>query len=450
MNRRRKQSIWLRRNLPLLIAVAALVLLVLIIVLVARGCSKGSDTVIQAKAFSTGTTIDLPLSAELNESDFVSYGGYQFTTKKKLSALSKLITKNNDGVTAETYTNSYGDCGVYTKPNESGGKDTWCLYVKDPKNTNEQWYFFMGEHREIALDSGTLDMLLPLHLISDASLRDTMFAAIQPGTPYTCGVSKLPDGQTLSGLFRTFYEESGLYTVTTSDKGFTLVPRGGAQELMFQFDEQDTNGQFMITVPQAAEPQPSTSAVVTYCKDDPVTLPEIDAAELSAVLIEANYKKTGKTADYQYTVDVGGQIYEVALDWKDNTWNGSVRYNGQVAMLVTKSSCTIASIFASNHLGGTPERDTAKWPADVQELVITPKAESMATTNDVNVRSAPSTNSEVLMTMPTDTVVAVIGVSEETEDGAWYEIWYNEVCAYMNAKYVKPVASAAAPATTEE
>ena len=51
MNKRRKQSIWLRRNLPLLIAAAALVLLVLIIVLVARGCSKGSDTVIRAKAF---------------------------------------------------------------------------------------------------------------------------------------------------------------------------------------------------------------------------------------------------------------------------------------------------------------------------------------------------------------------------------------------------------------
>ena len=218
MNKRRKQSIWLRRNLPLLIAAAALVLLVLIIVLVARGCSKGSDTVIRAKAFSTGTTIELPLSAELNESDFVSYGGYQFTTKKKLSALSKLITKNNEGITAETYTNSYGECGVYTKTNESGGTDSWCLYVKDPKNTNEKWYFFMGEHREIALDSGTLDLLLPLHLITDASLRDTMFAAVQPGTPYTCGIDKLPDGQTLSGLFRAFYEASGLYTVTTSDK----------------------------------------------------------------------------------------------------------------------------------------------------------------------------------------------------------------------------------------
>ena len=245
-------------------------------------------------------------------------------------------------------------------------------------------------------------------------------------------------------MFRAFYEASGLYTVTTSDKGFTLVPRGGAQELMFQFDEQDTNGQFMITVPQAAEPQPSTSAVVTYGSDHPVTLPESDAAALSTVLLQANYKKTGKTADYRYSVDLGGQIYEVALDWKDNTWNGSVRYNGQVAMLVTKSSCTVASIFASNHLGGTPERDTAKWPADVQELAITPKAESMATTNDVNVRSAPSTNSEVFMTMPTDTVVAVTGVSDETDDGAWYEIWYNEVCAYLNAKYVKSISSAAA------
>ena len=321
MNKRRKQSIWLRRNLPLLIAAAALVLLVLIIVLVARGCSKGSDTVIRAKAFSTGTTIELPLSAELNESDFVSYGGYQFTTKKKLSALSKLITKNNEGITAETYTNSYGECGVYTKTNESGGTDSWCLYVKDPKNTNEKWYFFMGEHREIALDSGTLDLLLPLHLITDASLRDTMFAAVQPGTPYTCGIDKLPDGQTLSGMFRAFYEASGLYTVTTSDKGFTLVPRGGAQELMFQFDEQDTNGQFMITVPQAAEPQPSTSAVVTYGSDDPVSLSESDAAALSTVLLQANYKKTGKTADYRYSVDLGGDLIPLP---KEKTADGKL------------------------------------------------------------------------------------------------------------------------------
>ena len=444
MNRRRKQGIWLRRNLPLLVAAAALILLVLIIVLVARGCSKSSDTVIQAKAFSTGTTIDLPLSANLNAADFTSYGGYQFTTKKKLSAMSKLITKNNEGVTAATYTNSYGDCAVYTKASESGGTDTWCLYVTDPKNTNENWYFFMGEHRELALESGALDMLLPLHLVSDASLRDTMYASIQPGTPYTCGIDKLPEGQTLSGMFRTFYEESGLYTVTSSDKGFTLVPRGGSQELVFQFDEQDTAGQFMITVPQTAEPQPSTSAIVTYGKDDPVTLPEEDAAALSAVLTQANYKKTGKTADYQYSVDLGGQLYEVALDWKDDTWNGSVRYNGQVAMLVTRSSCTIASIFATNGLGGTPARDASTWPSDVQTLAITPKAESMATTNDVNVRTAPSTNSDVLMTMPTDTVVAVTGVTDETEDGAWYEIWYNEVCAYLNAKYVRSISSAAA------
>ena len=229
MKKRRKQGLWLRRNLPLLIAAAALVLLILIIVLVAKGCSKTSDTTIQAEAFSTKTTIGLPVSAELNSADFVSYGGYQFTTKKSLSAMSKLVTKNNDGVTAESFTNSYGTCAVFTKANESGGTDTWCLYAKDPQNT-KNWYIFMGEHRELALESGTLDLLLPLHLITDAELLDTMFATLQPGTPYTCGLDKLPDGQTLSSLFRTFYETSGLYTVTGSDSGFTLVPRGGARK----------------------------------------------------------------------------------------------------------------------------------------------------------------------------------------------------------------------------
>ena len=83
--------------------------------------------------------------------------------------MSKLVTKNNDGVTAESFTNSYGTCAVFTKANESGGTDTWCLYAKDPQNT-KNWYIFMGEHRELALESGTLDLLLPLHLITDAEL----------------------------------------------------------------------------------------------------------------------------------------------------------------------------------------------------------------------------------------------------------------------------------------
>lgn len=446
--KRRKQGMWLRRNLPLIIAAAALVLLVLIIVLVARGCSSSGGETVQARAFSTGTVIELPLSSKttgVNVADFSAYGGYQFESGKKLSSLSKLVVKNNEGVTAQTVSNSYGDCAVFTKTNESGGTDSWCLYVKDPNNTKENWYFFMGEHREIQLESGAMDMLLPLHLITDAALRDTMYAPVVPETVYTCGVEKLEEGQTLSGLFRTFYEQSGLYTITAADNGFTLVPRGGSQELIFQFDEQQNSGQFMITLPQQTEPQPTASAVVSYGKEDPVTLSEEASLSLSSILLQANYKKTGKTADYKYTVDLDGQSYEIALDWKDNTWNCSVRYNGQVAILVTKSSCTVASIFAANGVGGTPKRDTSIWPD--AELEITVKTESMATTNDVNVRSAPTTTSEVYMTMPTDTVVAVTAVTGETNDGEWYEIWYNEVCAYLNAKYVKSISSAAA--TTE-
>ena len=86
-----------------------------------------------------------------------------------------------------------------------------------------------------------------------------------------------------------------------------------------------------------------------------------------------------------------------------------MRYNGQVAMLVTKSSCTVASIFASNHLGGTPERDTAKWPADVQELAITPKAESLSTPHHAHAPSPPLPTQSFSQPSPPR---AVIGVSE--------------------------------------
>ena len=70
--------------------------------------------------------------------------------------------------------------------------------------------------------------------------------------------------------------------------------RGGAQELTFQFDEQDGSGRFMISVPQNTEPQPTASAVVTYGKDDPVTLPEDASVALSTVLLQANYKRPAR------------------------------------------------------------------------------------------------------------------------------------------------------------
>lgn len=425
---KRRQSSWVRRRLPMLVAIAAIVLLVLIIVLIARGCSKKPSEGIEAKAFSTGTVITLPVNAELNNGDFVSYGGYQFETGKKLGSMAKLVTKNNDGVTGTSYSNSYGVCWVFTRKNDAG-TDSWCLYQRDPGQT-KNWYIFMGEHREVSLPTGAFDTLLPLHLITDAALRDSMFGRIELGTPYSCGCDKMPEGQTIAGMFRAFYEESNLYNVSTSEMGFTLVPKGSAQQLIFQFN--DDGSKFMVTVPEDTEPEPTANATVRSGSGDPVTLIENDALSLSSILLQSNFKRTGKPADYTYTADLDGKSYELSLEWKDNTWAASVHCDDGFAVLTTRNACTVAAILANNLVGDMPAR------SDEVTASFAAMPTCMATTTGLNVRSQPSTNSTRLATLQENTAVAVIAKS----DDGWYEVLYNDKRAYMSADYLKAVYSA--------
>ena len=59
----------------------ALLLAAVLLVSLFAGCSKKSDqTGIPAAAFYTGSVLTLPVKAELNEGDYVSYGGHQFTS----------------------------------------------------------------------------------------------------------------------------------------------------------------------------------------------------------------------------------------------------------------------------------------------------------------------------------------------------------------------------------
>ena len=149
----------------------ALLLAAVLLVSVFAGCSKKkADSGIPAAAFYTGTVLRLPLKAELNEGDYVSYGGHQFTSSKKLAKMAELISKNNDTVTAAAYTNAHGACWLFSQQTTSG-MEYWCLYQSDPGNTKNQ-YIFSGMHRILSLSGGDLDMLLPLHLISDSGIRD--------------------------------------------------------------------------------------------------------------------------------------------------------------------------------------------------------------------------------------------------------------------------------------
>ena len=162
--------------------IALLAALCLLVSLLA-GCSAGgTDNGIPAAAFSSGNVLTLPVKATLNEGDYVSYGGYHFETKTKLAKMAKLITKNNENVTAANYDNAYGAAVLFTRDTGSG-VESWCLYQQDPTHISN-WYVFMGCHREVSMPDGILDMLLPLHLISDSYLRDNMGSRLALDTAY--------------------------------------------------------------------------------------------------------------------------------------------------------------------------------------------------------------------------------------------------------------------------
>lgn len=413
----------MKKTLALLLAaVMALSLLV--------GCSKKTDEGgIPAAAFHTGTVLRLPLDAELNEGDFISYGGHQFTSKKKLAKMSDLITKNNETITAAAYTNAHGECRLFSQQTTSG-TEYWCLYQADPGNAKNQ-YIFSGMHRILSLDDGSLDLLVPLHLISDSGIRDNMGSRLTLGREYACGVQDADS--TVAALFQTFYQSAGLYRITASGNGFTLALNDVSSklQLQFSFSEHDDSNWFAITDVTVHEPEPVEELSVTWTADAesaPVvtTISGSDAMQLSALLIAFDYTAGATDVVYPYSVDLGNGKYSLRLVWKENAWSGTAEYNGKTSALNTRTASIVAALLAVNDL----------MPAEApsEELDVSALIDCMATTNDVNVRSAPSTSSTILVTLPTNSPVAVTGKTDN-----WYQILYGEQYAYMSADYLRAV-----------
>ena len=424
MKRRRRQR---QRMLMLL---GAVVLLAVVLIIIISSCSKkNQDGGITAQAFSTQGELTLPISAELNSADFVSYGGYQFETSKRLSKMAKLVTKNNENVTAASYSNSYGDSVLFTRDTGSG-VESWCLYQKDPANISN-YYIFMGCHREAALPDGALEILLPLHLISDSYLRDNMGSRLSVDTAYACGDNNADT--TMQEAFKAFYQASGLYNMITLDTGFILTDKTTNREVEFSFEESESTSWFTIksTIPEEPEPSSRVQLSKTDAADaEPVELSESDAITLSTILINASYKAGTTATEFPYKATMNGADYMIDVTWKDDTWSASVQSGDQTARFTTKQACTVAAILASNHVMTMKDDETA-WPEEAGN--VTPMGACMVTDNDVNVRTSPSTDGSILMTMLESSAVAVSG---QTENG-WCQIVYNDQFAYMSADYLK-------------
>jgi hypothetical protein len=396
------------------------------------GCGASSGTPVQAAAFSTGDTLALAVSAELNNGDFVSYGGYQFQTTKKLADMADLITKKNEGVTAEAVESAYGTCYLFTK--DAGTvKDTWCLYQQDPANI-QNWYIFVGTHRKVNLGNEDLDILLPLQYVSDSYLRDSMANRVEPDTPYACNLKDA--GQDVAALFKDFYETSGMYSVTDGENGgFTIAAlQGDATPLTFTFESSSGGSYFTVTPPVTDEDtQPDVSATVVWSgaqTGEPAAIAGTDAQLLQSALTGLSYGSGTAAESYDYKVTIDGTEYEVSVLWAENAWSGSAQTKDGAADLTARQAASLAAVFGGNKLiaaaGGKES-----WPSSI-DATLTEAAACMKVTANVNVRSAPDKTGEVLSTMPSGSLAAVTG---STSNG-WYEVLYGQKLAYMSADYL--------------
>lgn len=406
----------------------ALVLAAVLLLTMFAGCSGKSDTVISATAFGTESVLALPLKAELNQGDFISYGGFQFETSKSLEKMSSLILENNENVVSETCVNAYGECRLFTRQ-EGGYTDSWCLYALDPANMSD-WYIFCGAKREIETKDGTVDLLLPLHLISDHFVRDNMGNRLALDTQYACGLQDAE--KSMEELFSSFYQFSGHYSVTQLDDGFSVLPAQGMPiELKFTFSNHDETDWFTITDVTERDPEPTEKVSVRWVPDDPGAEPfskELiaeDALQLSALLIRQFYDTGAAIVDYPYLIDADGEIYNARVFWENNAWAGAAEHGGNTATFTTEDACEFAALMYINGLHALTE--------DVAVENLLPMAACMKATTEVNIRFEPSTSGAIMRTSVPDEPFAIVG-----RTGDWYQILMgNQQLVYMNADYLK-------------
>ncbi len=407
----------------------ALLLAVVMIVLVFAGCSGKKDNTIPAAAFYTENVLSLPMKTELNSGDYLTYGGHQFQSKTKLDKMAKQILRANDDVQSAAYTNAYGKCWLFTAES-TGGKDSWCLYQQDPANT-KNLYIFSGMHRELNTVDGVMDLLLPLHLISDSYIRDNMGSRLELDAGYSCGAEKVE--ASMQELFRAFYQESGLYSVSDSENGFVLMPNQGMRlELQFSFTQRDDTDWFTISDITYREPVPTENVTVRWVDESGspinVTPNSYDALQMSSLLISLPYGSGTAMIDYPYAFDLDGEVYMARLIWENDTWSGTAAWNGQTAALSSREAAELAALLW--HCGVVPTDESAA--EDVGD--VTPLAVCMTTTNEVNVRSKPGTDGERIVIMPNDAPMAVVG-----EVNGWYQILFGGRLAYMSGDYLRTV-----------
>lgn len=199
------------------------VIILAIVLFLCCGCS-GSKQVESIYAYSmfSHKLLEIPVKSKAALTGALESGGYvTFKSKKDLEQLYSTIISNND-LKAEKYENS-----ILIKINNGEYTDHYYLgHVED------DIYLFCGMRSTLYTDidssgnKSSFYLLLPLHLISDVSIKSSHYPQIYINVEYEL------DGD-LQGI-KDFYDESGWYEITSNDSEIVISGYKNFDDVFFE------------------------------------------------------------------------------------------------------------------------------------------------------------------------------------------------------------------------
>lgn len=241
---------------------ALLVMLSLTIVCIGTGCDgSGYRRSIPAKAFPSGTVLEIQTGARLNPGTYAAYGAHQFSSELSLFSLTQTISCEN-GTFQNVADSEQDPAGVLIwVPRDDGTKDVYYL-EKQGVDGDTAWYVFSGLCYRIRRDQMEQDeeermdqALFPGFCLKDPPEE---FLELSYGVPYLCDSIIVGDRawEDLPQELAAFYEATGVYDAELEDSTLFVSPRDAAPErpaLELRFERVGEEMYLTILPPQTAE-----------------------------------------------------------------------------------------------------------------------------------------------------------------------------------------------------
>lgn len=145
-----------------------------------------------------------------------------------------------------------------------------------------------------------------------------------------------------------------------------------------------------------------------------------DGAFLISIVTSAAFADADTASEPSFGIRINGVRYGVDLYLQDCIWHCDLKQDGKTAVITGQDALQIASIYQANGLSVTNWQD------------ITPSSGVKTTTAGLNLRSLPSTDGQIVTTVPAGTSLTITG---QTDTG-WCQVIYYDMTLYASTEYL--------------